>query len=326
MGKEHYISLITKQLNSQLSKTELRELNNWLTASSGNSNVASDFKEVWNSVSSYKSSATFDVDEAYQNFLTKYDIHSTGVNTADQVSDGISITRLLFAALTLAALIFGGLQLTSKINNTVSTDALASRTINLTANSTAKLAPNTSMNFDREDFTINSIAGQVYLDLEDQEKNLSIGFEDASADVSGAVLNIQNYKADNKLVADVEKGSVAFNINNERVQLDAGKQLTLEKGSVEPIIKDSDQSAFAWKKGMLSFDNTPLEEVFTALEKFYGVNIKVMDDSKVAGHFTAINYKPSSLDDCLEMLVSSISMEIQRKDMTNIEVRNIQAK
>lgn len=326
MGKEHYISLITKQLNSQLSKTELRELNNWLSASSGNSNVASDFKEVWNSVSSYKSTSSFDVDKAYQNFITKYDIHSADAHTEEQVAGRISITRLLFAALTIAALIFGGLQLTSKINNTVSSDALASRTINLTANSTATLAPNTSMNFDREDFTINSIAGQVYLDLEDQDKNLSIGFDDASADVSGAILNIQNYKVENKLVADVEKGSVAFNINEKRVKLEAGKQLTLKKGSTEPIIKDSKQSAFAWKKGMLTFDNTPLDEVFVALEKFYGVNIKVMDDSKIEGHFTATNYKPSSLDDCLEMLVSSISMEIQRKDMTNIEVRNIQAK
>lgn len=325
MGKEHYITLITKQLNSELSTTELKELNLWLSASSGNTNVASDFKEIWNSVSSYKSSTSFDVDKAYNDFIAKYDIHSTNVDTKT-ISGGISLIRLFFAGLTALALIFGGLKLTDKINTTVSSDALASRTISLTANSTATLAPNTSLQYDREDFTINNLAGQVYLDLEDQNKSLSIGFDNATVDASGAILNIQNYKEDNKIVADVEKGSVSFNVNNERLELTAGKQLTLINGSDTPTIKNSNQSAFAWKKGMISFDNTPLDEVFTSLEKFYGVEIEVVDDSQTNGHFTAVNFKPASLDECLEMLVASIHMEIERKDMTHIEVRNIKAK
>ena len=69
----------------------------------------------------------------------------------------------------------------------------------------------------------------------------------------------------------------------------------------------------------------PLLEVFNSIERFYGVNIEVLDDSSVEGHFTVSNMKPRSLNECLELLHSSIKMDIKRKGLRKIEIRNIQA-
>lgn len=323
MGKDHYISLITKKLNSELNAAELKELNTWLSGSSSNANTLSDFKDVWGSVSSYKSSVTFDADVAYESFIKKYNIEPSD-NLGKPVGNGSSVIRFIFSILTIAALVIGGKQLMNSINHGVSNDQLVSRLINLDANSTATLAPSTQLDFNKDEFTVSNLNGQVYFDIDRRGNTLNLDFDEITANASGALFNIQNYQEDKKLIADVEKGTVSFNVSDKEIKVGQGKRLIYTDGSDEAQIVSSDPSSFAWEKGELSFDNTPLAEVFSSIEKFYGVNIEVVDDSKLEGHLTAIKFRPDSLNECLQMINSSIKMTIVRKGLKQIEISNIQ--
>ncbi len=324
VGKEHYISLITKQLNKELNTSELQELNNWLSASSDNATLVSDFKQVWNSVSSYKSTASFDVDAAYSDFVKKYNIpQSSGAKTVSPKTS-LSATRLFFALLTVAALVLGGIKLSDKLNNSYSAD-FAKVTIPLSNFSSATLAPSTSLRFNKKDFNLSKLDGQVYLELEEKKGTapLRLDMHDVTANANNVVLNIEN--SDDAFTADIARGSVKFSVNDETVELTEGQRLVYSEKDKKHTVLRSDSNAFAWQKGILSFDNTPLYEVFDEIEKFYGVTITVTDGSPVNQAFTAFNYKPASLNECLELLSSSIEMTITR-DERNIEVSNIKTK
>jgi len=334
VGKDQYISLITKQLNNELSTSELRELNNWLSASSGNSNLVSEFKNVWNAVSSYKGDTVFNVDTAYADFLTKYDIAgstSTGPvskSNNSPINRGISGLRLFFAALTTLALIYGGVKLSAKIKNSISNDTMAAITVPLSPLSTATIAPSSSLNFNKDNFSLSKLNGQVFLELDEAKGSqpLRLNLDDISANANNATLNLQRFKKDKSLVADIAQGTVIFQVNDEKIVLEEGKRLVYSEKDKKHKVIDSDNAVFEWKKGVLSFDNTPLKEVFESLEKFYGVNITVKGDIPQKAHFTAMNLKPSKLNDCLELLASSIDMQIDRKGLKEIEISNIKAK
>jgi len=332
VGKEHYISLITKKLNNELNTTELRELNNWLSASSGNAELVSEFKNVWGSVASYKASTVFDVDSAYSDFINKYNIPASGtvstpVNTAQP--QGLSITRLFFAALTALALIYGGVKLSEKIAHSVSNEGLAALSLPLSPQSNATLAPNSSLHFDKKNFELSNLDGQVYLELGEEKGSqpLRLNLKDVSANANNATLNIQRFKNENSLIADISTGSVLFKVNDEKINLTEGKRLYYKEGSKEVEVLDSDAKAFEWKKGILSFDNTPLDEAFSSIEKYYGVNITITDDSNLDDiHFNAFNLKSVTLDECLEMLRASIDMKMTRRGIKEIEISEIKSK
>ncbi len=325
VGKEHYISLITKQLNKELNTSELQELNNWLSASSDNATLVSDFKQIWSSVSSYKTTSSFDVDAAYSDFVEKYNIpQSSGAENNTNTKSGLSAIRLFFALLTIAALIFGGIKLSDKLNNSFSAD-FAKNTMPLSNFSSATLAPSTTLRFNKKDFILSKLDGQVYLELEEKKGTapLRLDMDDVTANANNVVLNIEN--SDDAFTADIARGSVKFSVNNEIIELTEGQRLVYNEKNKKHEVLTSDSNAFAWQKGILSFDNTPLYEVFDDIERFYGVTITVTDDSPVTKGFTAFNYKPAGLNECLELLSSSIEMTITR-DGKNIEVSNIETK
>ena len=328
VGKDHFISLITKKLNSELNIAELKELNSWLSESSDNSHVLNDFKDVWGSVSTYKSTITFDADTAYQDFVKKYNIPQSSDNsTSATAAGGISILRWLLSAVVVAALVYGGYQMMNNINNAVSNDQLVSRTINLDAFSTATLAPSTSLNFNKEDFTISKLDGQMYLDLAKESGALNLNFEDVQAQAKNTMLNLQSYGKEDKFIADIEKGSVQFEINDDQVTVGQGKRLIFDNKSKTTEITIANPKSSEWKDGFISWNNTPLNEVFTSIEKFYGVEITVIDNSPINAHspFTAINYKPANLNECLQLLTDAYNMTIDREGK-KIEISKISAK
>ncbi len=326
VGKDHLISLITKKLNSELNIAELKELNSWLSESSGNGQVLNDFKDVWGSVSNYKSTVSFDADAAYKDFVKKYNIPQS-LDATTVAPKGISLIRLLLSAVVIAALFYGGYKMMTNINNAISNDDLVARTINLDAFSTATIAPSTSVNFNKEDFTISQLDGQLYLNLAKEGGALNLDFKDVQAKANNTMLNVQSYGGDNKFIADVEKGSVKFDINNDQLTVGQGKRLIFDSESQTTEISIADPSVAGWKDGIIQWDNTPLTEVFASIEKFYGVEITVVDGSSLAGRaITAIDFKPVDINECLYILQSTRSMKIERVGLKKIEISNISSK
>lgn len=181
-----------------------------------------------------------------------------------------------------------------------------------------------------KNFMIEDFEGQAFFELKSINENqaflglgsgISVGTRDGS-------FNIQNYGDEDEIVLDIESGTVVlYDGQNNAYLIKAGDRAVFDKSS-KKLRKESNPklSPFKWHKGILIFDNTPLEEVFDKIERFYGVDVEVVDGSSMEEiNFTATLSMSSNLNDCLELLHESIEMTIRRKGLRNIEVSKIRS-
>ena len=335
MGKEQYISLIAKQLSNELNSSELRELNIWLSGNSDSQDALADFKDIWSSVSTYKATASFDTDAAFSRFSEKYDISSDSKqeNTSDtaivESKANSSVSRIVLIVVTILALMVGAWFLNKEIVPSFKNDGFAALPIQLTENASATLKPNSSLSFNQDNNTVSSLTGGAYFDLEGVEKANSIALKlpNAKVQANNAILNVDNYDGED-LITSVKKGSVQVNLKENNINVDAGQALTINKESGQYTLSNAGKNDFLWETGTLAFDNTPLDEAFSLIEKFYGVEVNVQDSSISDAHITATILNDLSLNDCLELIASTVSMKITRsgKDGKVIHITDIKAK
>ena len=323
MGKEQYISLIAKKLNNELNIAELRELNGWLSSNSENPELLSDFQHIWDSVSSYKAAETFDSSAAFSKFQQKYDLTTPANQIVGPKSS--SVPKYILIGLTAVLLFLGGYMLSGRLTPTFSNDQMAALPVHLTENASATLKPNTSMKFNANNLVVSNLDGGAYFNLEKQAAPINFDLSKTKIMANAAKMNLQNYDGED-LIADIEEGAVTIELNNKKEIVESGHKIIISKdnGSYS-VIAGNSINAFAWSNGVLSFDNTPLYEVFNTIEQFYGVQIEVTDDSDVKTHFTAINMEPQNLEEVLELLSSSIDMRIKQsgKEGRDIEISEI---
>ena len=181
------------------------------------------------------------------------------------------------------------------------------------------------------DYSVENFYGQGYFDVKvpDGMKAAKIEIEDNRyIETENATFNLQNYEEDDFSVIDVQTGSVKFVAGENILKVTEGQRLIYnEKSGNYKTVKLPELNPFKWHKGVLVFDNTPLEEAFSMIERFYGANIDIIDDSNLDNHnFTVILYKGSNLNECLELLSEAISMKIERVGDRNVEVSNVKRK
>ena len=181
---------------------------------------------------------------------------------------------------------------------------------------------------DNKNYAVENFYGQGYFDVNVKAgmKPAVIAVEEGNyIEAENAIFNLQNYEDDNFSIIDVQTGTVKFVAGDNVLIVEEGQRLiydettkNFEKVSLPKL------SPFQWHKGILVFDNTPLDEAFSMIERFFGVDIEVTDNSDLSQqNFTATYYKSSTLNDCLEILSESIDMDIVRNGQRNIEVSNI---
>lgn len=80
---------------------------------------------------------------------------------------------------------------------------------------------------------------------------------------------------------------------------------------LKPVIKKADiQLNTAWVNGELIFNNTPMSDVIKQLERWYGVNIHVVNDDILKYHFTA-TFSTESINRVLDLIRFSSMLEYE---------------
>jgi transmembrane sensor len=112
----------------------------------------------------------------------------------------------------------------------------------------------------------------------------------------------------------VSEGVVAVrsgNVPNANDTLRA-RDVALASDSVVVVSRDQDLDAyFAWTRGQLVFDNTPLSEVAAELSRWFDIDIEV--DSSVASRtYSAQILTSTPVDEILQVVGSSVDVRIVR--------------
>jgi ferric-dicitrate binding protein FerR (iron transport regulator) len=133
-------------------------------------------------------------------------------------------------------------------------------------------------------------------------------------EVTGTTFDVKAYPGDNEVVTTLVEGSVEV-ISGENLKL-AGKTI-LKQG--EQLIYNKESNIMnvslvntkmytSWKDNKLVFINMKLKDLKTLLERKYGVDIKIVDQSILEYHYDG-TIKNETILEVLEILKLSLPIE-----------------
>jgi len=169
------------------------------------------------------------------------------------------------------------------------------------------------------------LKGEAYFEV---TKNMELPFrvmtKDCQVKVLGTRFNVKSYGENTFTETALAEGSVALTSNK-------GEMLVMKPGQVAITNIDGTisfkelnvENLICWKDHILRFDNTPLADVVSQLERWYGVNIEVHQMNQLKDRRFTFTIKTESLSEILRVfqLVNPITYDI-KGDTVSITFEN----
>lgn len=166
-----------------------------------------------------------------------------------------------------------------------------------------------------KDNRIVSLSGEGFFDVQSDSISPFIIHtpQNIKVKVTGTEFNLSCYEDDKNMKVTLLKGALQLiQQDSEAIEIKPDEQIIIEyKSLVNKLDPKADtEYATAWKSGFLRFIDTPFDEVIRKLERWYGVNIALKDQSLLEHRFTA-DFESESIIQVLDLL--SIIMPISYK-------------
>jgi ferric-dicitrate binding protein FerR (iron transport regulator) len=152
------------------------------------------------------------------------------------------------------------------------------------------------------------LQGEAFFEVtSDPKRRFTIDVDSrARVEVLGTSFHVSSTPADSSIEVQVVDGRVAFSAGEGKhffqITLAKGEQAALTGGRPTKI-ENPDPNFMSWKTGILSFDETSLEEVILQLSKFYDADIAL--DPGLSGSLT---FTSTIEDQDLESVLDEISL------------------
>ena len=168
-----------------------------------------------------------------------------------------------------------------------------------------------------------TLRGEAYFEVtKNESRPFTVRSGNITTRVLGTSFNVRSYpnETENTIavitgkvkVADVF-GNEAHLVPNKRGVFDLDeKQLLVDSFSMEDEV--------GWKDGLLIFEETPVEQVFNTLERWYAIKINLEGDELLKGNYTG-RYKNESLEKVIQGIGYTMGFEfkISGKEVTVIK-------
>ncbi|HEY5511789.1 MAG TPA: FecR domain-containing protein [Prolixibacteraceae bacterium] len=152
-----------------------------------------------------------------------------------------------------------------------------------------------------------SLCGEAYFEV---KKNQDVPFVVKSGKVQVKVLGTKfNYKAfakENNIEVVLAEGKVSLNTEgcakgNEKI-MNPGDRAVFDKTANQTKITNGKIDKYiAWHNGKMIFDETPMPEVATQLERWYGIEV-IIEDPRINKYRITTTFENESLHQVLELL------------------------
>ena len=309
-----YSELLAKKLSGNATADELRDLENWRKEQVDNEDFARNAEELWQMSDKY-SDRPFVTDKkaAWQAIESKLDTQEKG-----RVVQMRPWRRVLQIA-AMSVFVIGAYWLWNNSMNNTAAEFMAIHTyedenkeIELPDGSKIWLNENSSIryaaDFKNRDVTLNGEAFFEVARMEDSPFEIVAG--GATTRVLGTSFNIRAYPEEAEVELTVKTGKVAFSGENKQDTkiLTAGKAANYAKATKKVIASPIlEANALAWQTKELVFLSTPFSQVEKDLERYYGVEIDVINPALSNCRFKGGTLKEAKLSEILELL--QITME-----------------
>ncbi|MEQ9424707.1 MAG: FecR domain-containing protein [Cyclobacteriaceae bacterium] len=304
MENDRIFELIAKELKNEASDFEKSELAAWRTKNDYNQSIYDDAAKIWDKYGHFPLNHNFDAGEAWQRFSSAL---------ANQPSENEQPHRWLKIAASIILVTVAGYFIYSFQQNRdqvhVATGSSKSEMILLVDGSKVWLNKNSTFEypekFDADTRTV-SLDGEGYFEVAPNSTQPFIIFSEGGArvEVVGTAFNYFT-SADSSAIV-VTEGKVAFGnaIKNQFVTPGLTGTLTSDLS----VQATEDPNFDAWKTGVLSFNETPLNKVISTLSKHYDSKIVLELESESACQLSS-HYDNMDLNDILEELQLLYNLE-----------------
>jgi transmembrane sensor len=136
-----------------------------------------------------------------------------------------------------------------------------------------------------------------------------------SVTVLGTKFNCKAFEDEGNIEVVLAEGKVIMNTNSgisgKEIIMKPGERAVFDKRSnFTRVTNEKIDKYIAWHNGKLVFDETPMPEVATQLERWFGIEV-IIDDPKILKYRITTTFENESLNQVLDLLKLSSPIEIK---------------
>jgi transmembrane sensor len=190
--------------------------------------------------------------------------------------------------------------------------------IHLNGESRLKI-PNT---FSREEANKVYLEGEAFFEIiRDESVTFQVIANETVTTVLGTRFNVRNYREDDEVTVVVADGRVSIGYLNgsstEPAVLTKNQKGVIGNGASPRITEVNDLSIYhGWIDGKLIFEQEPLPQMITKLERWFGIDIELIDvNEEIADkQLTATFSERQPVEDIMQSISLALDLTIDRSD------------
>jgi len=295
--KEHdkYVKLFSKYLSGNITDQEQLAFEAWLKQSPDHQMEYDDFKRVWSYTALDNTGFTFDVDAGWKELNLRIKAVES-LSTDIKEHKTVFSKQFLYIATRVAAILVIAFGLYF-IFNSIKTDkkplnleytALEIPTQPITLPDGSEIIPNIGATISYPEVFASEtrkidFSGEAYFNIaHNPDKPFIISSGGLQIKVLGTSFNFCTCPEGDHMVLYLESGKVQFSslnvadgsISEQLILMPGQKGIFNKKSGLISKSEFTNQNFLAWKTGVLVFEKTPLDEVLSAIERTYHLNIE----------------------------------------------------
>jgi ferric-dicitrate binding protein FerR (iron transport regulator) len=136
------------------------------------------------------------------------------------------------------------------------------------------------------------LSGEAYfLVKKDAKRPFFVNMHQTYIEVLGTSFDVNAYENSGQIIVTLDEGRIKFAENNSGYHLYPKQQLLYDKQTGKAEIKKTENASLysGWKNNILSFYNTPLQEVADILNRWFNVEFEIADVRALEYSFTLVS-------------------------------------
>ena len=287
---------IDKYLTGQITDEESAQLLDWVKESAEHKKEFDDACRLWYLLQSDK----FNSDKAFEEFKQKTKKKSIIIPLWQKISAVAAVALIAIVSLSI-------LSKTDVNTITIQNTEMAVQTVTLPDGSTIYLQKDASVTypekFENDSRTI-SATGNIFCEIfHDESAPFSLTDNDLHITVLGTSFQVNTRDS---VFVFVETGKVRVSAGEQNAVITAGERADWNNKKLI-CSKNTEVNLLSWKTGVLKFDNTDLQSVFTDLSRHYNCTFSYTKKcSNIQNYNLTGTYQDLSLEQTLQMIELAI--------------------
>jgi ferric-dicitrate binding protein FerR (iron transport regulator) len=301
------VGLLPKVLSGEANSEEIRTVTEWISASRENRKEYESYKMLWNLTTP---SQDIDLDSEWLRM-------ESVIDPVKKITHSfIRILQIAASIVLISALIYIGIRVST--TQTMRSPLAGVSDYNLPDGTKVSLNAGSKITY-KKGFGVShrnlALEGEGFFEVRKAQTPFIISAGNAGIQVTGTIFNISAFKSNKQLRVTVTEGSVKLFVNRRHEKqtiVHAGETgifyPVTEEVSIAPSVDPND---YAWKTGIMEFNNSSLGEVTGVLQNTYHIPISI--DTSVINCTITVRFDNQNADSVLNVLKSTLDLTITRK-------------